>query len=126
MAALRPVHAAPFAIQLDPPDFFERSGVFFADVRMSPELSRLQQRVTAATQTCGFEAEDRPYHPHITLARSKGGRQALSKLRERLHGGVTFSRFVARAFRLYESFPDPGGSRYEVRAQFPLSASAKL
>ena len=66
--ALRQVPFSPFAIQLEPPGFFERAGVFFAGVKLSSELIRLQELVVAATGRCGFVPEDRPYHPHITLA----------------------------------------------------------
>ena len=34
---------------------------------------------------------------------------------------MQFSAFTANEFLLYESFPGPGGSRYEVRERFALS-----
>src|SRR5262249_42292566 len=52
--------------------FFDRGGVFFAGVNVSPELRELEKLVVAATAQCGIVAEDRPYHPHVTLARAKG------------------------------------------------------
>jgi len=119
-AALRGIRHTPFEIYLDPPGFFDRSGVFFAGVRVSAELIALQQLVTAATKRCGFVPEDRPYHPHITLARDKGGHQGARKLKSRVPAGVQFSHFSAREFLLYQSFPGPGGSRYEVRERFEL------
>lgn len=119
-AGLARIGASPFDIQLEPPDFFDRAGVFFAGVRLSPELIRLQELVVAATKPCGFAPEERPYHPHITLARDKSGRQGLRRLKPRLKGDAQFSGFTAKEFLLYESFPGPGGSRYEVREQFSL------
>lgn len=114
--------------------FFERAGVFWAGVEPAAELLALQQRVTAATRGCGFAAEARPYRPHITLARTRGrirgrapGRgvaqlaalkQAVERTRIRLA-----AEFVAEEFSLYESFPSPEGSRYEVRARFPLGTA---
>jgi 2'-5' RNA ligase len=124
VAGLRPIRMAPFVIQLESPGFFDRVGVFFAGVRLSPELMRLQQKVTAATGPCGFVPEERPYHPHITLARSKG-RQGFRDLKARVRGKTDFSNFVAREFLLYESIPGPGGSRYEVRERFALDASVQ-
>ncbi len=118
VAGLRKIGFPPFEIQLEPPGFFERAGVFFAGVRLSPELVRLQELVVAASQPCGFVPEDRPYHPHITLARSKDGQRQLRGLKSRLGGGTEFSGFRAAEFLLYESFPGPGGSRYEVRERF--------
>ena len=118
--ALRKIHHPAFQIQLEPPGFFDNAGVFFVGVKLSPALTRLQQLVTAATQPCGFDPEDRPYHPHITLARGKGGRGSLNALKSRVTASPHFSSFTASEFLLYESFPGPGGSRYEVRERFAL------
>ena len=120
VAGLRRIRHAPFAIQLDPPGFFDRAGVFFAGVQISPDLIALQQKVIAATTPCGFVPEDRPYHPHITLARKKGQSSALRQLKSRVPAEVRFSAFTAREFLLYESFPGPAGSRYEVRERLAL------
>jgi len=119
-AALRRIRGEPFEIQLEPPGFFDRAGVFFAGVRLAPQLTGLQQQVVTATRPCGFIPEDRPYHPHITLAREKSGSRALRQLKSRLPNRTQFSTFVAKEFRLYESFPGPGGSRYETRERFEL------
>ncbi len=116
--ALRQVRFSPFAVQLEPPGFFDRAGVFFAGVGLSPQLIGLQELVVAATRPCGFIAEDRPYHPHITLARTKAGRPALAALKPRIGDVKQFSGFTAHEFLLYESFPGPGGSRYETRDRF--------
>ncbi len=73
-------------------------------VGLTPELEALQQRVTAATGGCGFVPETRPYHPHITLARSKGKRaDGLRELKSRIHREPRFTGFVAEGFVLYES-----------------------
>src|SRR3954471_6027006 len=117
-SGLRRVQYSPFEVQLEPPGCFDRAGVFFAGVRLSSKLVALQQQVVAATQPCGFEPEDRPYHPHITLARDKGRRHALLQLKGRLKDEMRFSAFTANEFLLYESFPGPAGSRYEVRERF--------
>lgn len=118
---LRQIRHATFKIQLEPPGFFDRSGVFFAGVRLSRELIGLQERVVAATKPCGFVPEDRPYHPHITLARAKDSGKGLRQLKTRIGAAPEFSGFVAKEFRLYQSFPGPGGSRYEVRERFALA-----
>jgi 2'-5' RNA ligase len=125
-AGLDKIRHPGFAIQLDPPGFFDRAGVFFAGVKLSEELTGLQERVVAATKPCGFVPEERPYHPHITLARDKGGRPGLRKLKSRVQGKERFSSFVATEFLLYESFPGPGGSRYEVRERFGLMEILKI
>jgi 2'-5' RNA ligase len=122
VARLRGIHLPPVSIKLDALGAFDRAGIFFAGVKVSPQLVLLQERVTAATALCGFIPETRPYQPHITLARSKGGgkRQGLKELQPKIHRQPEFARFSAGEFLLYESFLGPSGSRYEVRDRFPL------
>lgn len=102
--------------------FFDRAGVFFAGVAVSPELIELQKRVTAATAHCGFEKEKREYEPHITLSRrrERSGAQSLRKLKGRIDAETDFGDFTAKEFLLYESVPQPGGSKYIVRERFSL------
>jgi len=122
VARLRELRAAPVSIALEGLAVFDRAGIFYAGVRLTPALMQLQERVTEITMLCGFVPESRPYQPHITLARSKGseGRESLSKLKAKIQKQATFTRFVAKAFLLYESIPGAGGSRYEVRERFGL------
>jgi 2'-5' RNA ligase len=120
--SLRGLRSPPVSFQLESLGFFDRAGVFFAGVRLTPELSALQQQVLAATAPCGFPAEDREFHPHITLARSKGkkGRHGIQRLRNQIQRQPAFAAMDAREFLLYESFTEASGSRYEVRERFPL------
>ncbi len=115
-------HSA-FEIQLGALDTFDRTGVLFVDVRVTPQLLALQQSVIAATVPCGFTPEDRPYRPHITLARRKGrtGGRKLRNLKLQIQP-PKLSSFTAETLILYESIPAPGGSRYEIREQFPFDA----
>ncbi|HEX4006620.1 MAG TPA: RNA 2',3'-cyclic phosphodiesterase [Acidobacteriaceae bacterium] len=120
------VRAAPLPIQIGGLDFFDRAGVFHAGVALTPELLSLQQSVFAATRACGFVPEDRAYHPHLTLARTKGhaGAAAFASLKQSLQRTRIHlqAEFVAEDFLLFESIPGPGGSRYEIRARFPLAS----
>lgn len=119
---LRELRFRAVPLRIESLGFFDRAGVFFAGVTASPELLELQQRVTAATSHCGFAPEDRPYHPHITLARSKGreGARAFRKLKTRIDAEARFGDFFTGEFLLYESVPQPGGSQYIVRERFSI------
>jgi len=123
-ARLGEVRAAPTTVQLGELGVFDRSGVLYVDAGLTQGLVSLQQRVVAATSKCGFLAETRPFHPHITLARAKGqGHGAdLRGLRGKIRTQPSFTRFTAREFLLYESHLGPGGSKYEVKARFGLAA----
>jgi 2'-5' RNA ligase len=124
VARVGELQSSPVPVQLEGLGFFERAGVFFAGVKLTAELGTLQQRVTAATGHCGFIPETRPYHPHITLARSKSkGAKALRELKAKIHREPRFSGFLAREFVLYESVPGAKGSHYEVKEHFQLSGT---
>ena len=142
-ARLHEVRCAPVAVELGELGSFERTGVLFVDVSVTPGLAALQQHVVTATSECGFVAEARPFHPHITLAREtgkKGSRERGNKraweqggekargqkntLRELLAVAGkrrTLPRFTAREFLLYESHLGAGGSKYEVRMRVALA-----
>lgn len=119
---LRNVRSPAVPVHLEGTGFFERAGVFFAGVSVSSEMLQLQNKVLAATAYCGFIAEDRPFHPHVTLARAKGDNRikALRRLKQRVEANAGFPAFEATKFLLYEAFLGAAGSRYEVRARFPL------
>ena len=119
---LRNVRSPAVPVHLEGTGFFERAGVFFAGVSVSAEMAQLQNQVLAATARCEFIAEDRRFHPHVTLARAKGDNRmkALRRLKQRVEGNAAFATFEATQFVLYEAFLGGAGSRYEVRARFPL------
>ena len=121
---LAEVHSPPVPLRLGGLGIFDRAGVFIATVDLSAELSDLQQRVVAAMQQCGFAPEERPYQPHITLARAKGddGRRRLRELKARVAEKPRFTPFTAHEFLLYESHLGPGGSKYEVQGRYELAS----
>jgi RNA 2',3'-cyclic 3'-phosphodiesterase len=125
--ALSSVQTRMVPVRITELGFFERAGIFYADVAATAELLALQQSVTAATQTCGFLSESRPYHPHVTLAKAKrrGGARALAPLMQAVKHAKSPVRaeFVAEEFLLYESFLGADGSRYEVKQRFALEAA---
>ena len=117
------IKSPPVPVWLSGTGFFDRAGVFFADVNVSPELRNLEKQVLQATSQCGITAEDRPYHPHVTLARAKGDDRirALRKLKTRVRNDLQFPQFTAHEFLLYESFLGTNGARHEIRNRFPLA-----
>lgn len=123
IARLSELRSRPVPIRLGELGFFDRAGIFYTGVALSPELVSLQRRVVTATSKCGFVPEARPYHPHITLARARGeGRgRPLRSLEAKIDRQPSFSPFTAAEFLLYESHLSRTGSIYEVRHRFPLT-----
>lgn len=89
-------------------------GVLFAEVVRTQALLDLQNEVAQRMSALGFRLEDRPYHPHVTLARSRG--------RERIRTTLAIAPppFTVREFVLYRSTPGAGGSQYDRLHEFPL------
>lgn len=115
------IRAAAVPVLLKGTGTFERAGVFWVGVKVSAELEELQRQVAAATALCGVEPEDRPYSPHVTLARARGdGRAAMRRVSKLVEQDREFPHFVAREFLLYESHLGRGGATHEVRQRFPL------
>jgi 2'-5' RNA ligase len=119
--------------ELDPPPAFtltlERFGYFpnphnprvlFAGVKTGPELAALAQQIDARLAPLGVPPEDRPYAPHLTLARIRN--ENIRALREHIANMKTFDfgTFPVSEFHLYLSTPQPGGSKYTVLATYPL------
>jgi 2'-5' RNA ligase len=119
---LREVRAARMKIVPEKIGAFGRVGILHAGVKPTADLLDLEKRVTAATARCGLEREDRPYRPHITLARrrGRGGRDGISSAARKNAEVVAFQPFTADEFALYESFLG-GAVRYEIRERFPLA-----
>jgi 2'-5' RNA ligase len=65
---------APFTLELGGAGAFpsaRRASVLWLGVRDGADgLATLAASITAATAPLGFGADERPYHPHVTLARS--------------------------------------------------------
>lgn len=101
---------APFRLTLTGLSTFPRAGVLFAQVEPASALLQLQAMVAEGMACCGFAPEDRPYHPHLTLARFRG---SLRLSQYALPASLQRS-FRADAVNLYRSKSIPTGAAYEV------------
>ncbi|HEY5381191.1 MAG TPA: RNA 2',3'-cyclic phosphodiesterase [Acidobacteriaceae bacterium] len=117
------IHAVAVAVRIEGLGTFDRTGILYAAVEVSPELLHLQQRVAEAARVSGLEAEDRAYRPHITLARSRNreGLRTLQRLKPALEKQRLRVDWRAEEVLMYESQLSPSGSRYLVRERFALS-----
>lgn len=120
---LSEVRSKPFPINLGGFARFNRPGVFFLEVLVTPPLAALERSIVAATSPCGFAAEPRPFRPHITLARAKGqGRGSDLRALETSNGATpAFNSFMATEFVLYESHLGTDRARYQALLRVPLA-----
>jgi len=81
-------------------------------------LARVVDSVEGAFARLGVARERRPFHPHVTVGRCKGGvdaRRALDGWR-----GHHFGTVAVTALHLYESRLSGAGSTYLLRGRAPL------
>ena len=86
-------------------------------------LAQLHSRLEDESAAAGFGREERPFHPHLTLARLRAPQGARSLAQFHQEAG-----FESAAFRVVElavmlSELGPGGSRYTPLSRHALGAS---
>lgn len=98
--------------------------VFWAGIEAFPNLRRLAEDIEGAMEKLGISREQRPFSPHLTLARfERPGmpeklRSAIAENARRDFGTLQTSKFY-----LIQSKLKPSGAEYTTVAIFPLVAS---
>lgn len=98
-----------------------RPKILWIGVTRPEPLKDLQQKIEQQCVEMGYGAEDRPFVPHITLARIKGvsKRDVMSFINQ--HKKVRFLEVPVNEFVLYESRLYPDGAVHEKVEKFPLN-----
>lgn len=119
--ALKTLRFEPFSLALDGVGQFEkrRHGALWAGVAPKDQLKALNAKVERACQSAGIPAEQRAYHPHITLARWKGRPPGLDQFL-RQNAGTSSDSWQVGEFILYESRLGRDGAHYEPVERYPL------
>jgi 2'-5' RNA ligase len=101
-----------------------RPRVLWVGVEAPESLSMLQRRIEGEAGRLGYPPEERPFSPHLTLARVSRGAQPgeIRKISEVLRQVQLGLLGVARVeeVRLYRSDLRPGGPVYTCLARAPL------
>ena len=120
-AALADVPSPVLALSVQGVGYFgtsQRPSVLWAGLAHSVQLHQLQQRLAERLLPLGLAIEDRPYTPHITLARVKPG-VPLQAFLER-HAQLSIAAFPVEHICLFLSSPAAHGVRYRVIERFRL------
>ena len=136
---LQLVESSAFEIRAGGYGFFPTAKaprVFWIGIHAGPQLAELAEDIDIATAELGIPREDRPYSPHLTLARAGGRRRSgppkgrkgdgpnakFAVLEKRLTamGELDFGTMTAHEFILYQSQLSPAGSRYTKLQRFPM------
>jgi 2'-5' RNA ligase len=145
---LRRVESSAFEIRSAGYGFFPTAKaprVFWIGIQSGPQLADLAESIDAAVAELGVPREDRPFSPHLTLARAGAGRRSGSPkwrkgngrnvifavLEKRLaamgkldFSTLNFGTMTAHEFILYQSQLSPGGSKYTKLQRFPMRPPA--
>ncbi len=136
---LRRIEGSAFEIRAAGYGFFptaKAARVFWIGIQSGSQLAELAEKIDAATAELGVAPEDRPYSPHLTLARAGGGRKsgspewrkgdapnvAFAVLQKwlRAMADLDFGTMTAREFILYQSQLSRAGSKYTKLQRFAL------
>ena len=139
---LRRVEGGAFEIHLAGYGFFPTAKaprVFWIGIEAGPQLAELAESIDVGVAELGIPREDRPYSPHLTLARAGAGRRSGSPKRRKADGPnatfavlekrvaamgeLDFGKMAAHEFILYQSRLSPKGSKYTKLQRFPLRRS---
>jgi 2'-5' RNA ligase len=127
--ALSVVQFASFPLRVAGVGHFPPRGlprVLWVGVEPRPELMALQQRIESALQQAGVSPEERPFSPHITLARLKETPPAAVAAFESSHSGLAYPPFPSTEYVLYSSVLTPKGAIHRKEKIFRLSEEAPL
>jgi 2'-5' RNA ligase len=125
-AVCRPWSIEPFNLTIGGAGAFPPSGppriLWFGVTEGAASLEAAYRDLAARFAPLGYEAERRPYHPHVTVARIKGiDRTGSRRLKDALREHVfTAGSQRASAITVFQSRLSPHGARYEPILRVPL------
>ncbi|MBT0664970.1 RNA 2',3'-cyclic phosphodiesterase [Geobacter pelophilus] len=94
--------------------------ILWIGIDRCPDLMALQREVEAACVTAGFAADQRPFSPHITIARLKDASIAEVKSFAARHSLFRSAMCAVNSFHLYASTLLPKGAVHQRLNSFPL------
>lgn len=103
------------------------SAVIFIDVLLSDQLLQCHDTVQKALEAADIKgiAEQRPYHPHITLA-TRLSRGLFNRYMEELAGYSPEVEFTCRQIALFKMYREGRARRWQVLTQLALQDRGEL
>ncbi|MEL7832520.1 RNA 2',3'-cyclic phosphodiesterase [Fodinibius sp. Rm-B-1B1-1] len=113
-----------FTIDLKGFGYFPERGrpkVLWIGLRENSSLRVLQQKVEQKCQAVGIAPEDRPYKPHVTMARVQGASKRTVNAFINEHKKFTVRDMMINQFVLYKSKLQPDGAQHSRLQTFLLN-----
>lgn len=112
-------HLGSFTINIDQVGHFPKPRILWLGSQQPPaQLIKLHEALLEDIEPCGYQAENRPWIPHITIARKYRGNTGTYRLQ-------TPVSICVDTFSLMESVSHPEGVRYVELKQFPLQTTIR-
>lgn len=122
---LAEVEGAAFELAVDGVDIFGNrrdARILYAGVAPRDPLKRLRDKIETALQRQGLAAEERKFHPHVTLARLRGAPpDRIGRFLE-ANGLLMSPAFPVDEFILFDSIRGNDGAVYRELHRYPLRA----
>ena len=129
MLTTETAHVPPFPMRISGFGSFpnpKRARVLWVGIHAPAALETLQRSIEAAAARLGYEAEERPFSPHLTLGRVKQPLSAKDQQMVRLALERTqvgdLGQTEVNAVHLYKSDLNPSGSVYTRLFSAPLKS----
>ena len=117
------ITTAPFSAWVQGVGTFGRPPrVLFAGLEPAARLGALAAEVDAAVARAGQPPPDKPFHPHVTLARLRDPSPAQLRWFLGAQAELRLPEFEVRAVRLYRSTLSSEGARHDVDTELQLGA----
>jgi RNA 2',3'-cyclic 3'-phosphodiesterase len=127
-AVSEPIPLKPFVLSLGGVGVFPSRGaprvLWLGAAAGGTETAAVQRAVAERVISCGIRIEDRPFHPHLTLARWRdpgSGRRAARQLTAKGQRPTEVARVEVTHTTLFRSTLSPRGSTYTRLATAPLA-----
>ena len=107
------IRVAPFSLSLDSLGWWKKPKIaWLAPSTWPDELARLAEELHALSRECGLSLEERPYRPHLTLAR-----KVTTAVPDISPEPISWN---INEFCLLESKTHESGVEYKVKVSWPL------
>lgn len=122
---LTTVDVAPFTLTLEGAGFFpprKNPRVLWVGVEANPSLLSLASEIESVVQSAGLPAEQRKFHPHITVARLKPRAFTPERIIPWLQANALFrvADIPVTEFHLYSSLLKPQGAVHRLEQTYRL------